>query len=168
MRRLTIFDVPDDIGDALEARAARHQRTLSAEVRAILHTVIRQPGIFGLAIIVQELAHIPAVTASDVDALNEAIYQNRVEAARAAAAPSEPPAPPDPSPSTPAPAVSFTSPFLTTAEAAQYLRVSEAYLAHHRGPKAKGGPPFLRLGHGIRYRRTDLDAWVVGFDASQR
>ena len=48
---------------------------------------------------------------------------------------------------------------LKTAEAAQYLGVSESLL--HKLRLTGGGPVFVRLaGRSIRYRRTDLDDWV--------
>jgi hypothetical protein len=43
-------------------------------------------------------------------------------------------------------------------EAADYLRISAAFLRHARRHHA--GPVFLRIGRAIRYRRADLDAWL--------
>ena len=49
---------------------------------------------------------------------------------------------------------------LNTREAANYVRLGKPTLEHYR---IKGdGPVFLRLGSAIRYRKTDLDAWLDG------
>ncbi len=50
------------------------------------------------------------------------------------------------------------SPFLTTAEAAQYLRVSRPTLERWRGEGR--GPRYLRAGWRCLYRREDLDAFA--------
>jgi excisionase family DNA binding protein len=44
-------------------------------------------------------------------------------------------------------------------EAAEYLRSSESTLAKKRLNDGDG-PPFVRIGRAIRYRRSDLDAWM--------
>jgi hypothetical protein len=50
-------------------------------------------------------------------------------------------------------------------ETAGYLRMSVAFLRSDRSRGhiggATAGPPFLRLGRTIRYRRDDLDAWLA-------
>jgi excisionase family DNA binding protein len=47
---------------------------------------------------------------------------------------------------------------LTEAELADLLKVSARTI---RDWRVKGsGPPALRLGRGIRYRRRDVDAWL--------
>ena len=48
---------------------------------------------------------------------------------------------------------------LTTPEAAAYLRSSKSYLDKLR--VYGGGPPFLRPGRKILYRKSDLDLWVA-------
>lgn len=52
--------------------------------------------------------------------------------------------------------------YLTAAEAAEYIGLSESYLAKLRmenGPQR--GPRFLRVGlRAIRYKRRDLEAWM--------
>ncbi|SLN70762.1 Helix-turn-helix domain protein [Roseovarius albus] len=52
--------------------------------------------------------------------------------------------------------------YFSTAEAAEYLGLSESYLAKLRmGTLAEPGPRYLRVGQrAIRYRRTDLDSWM--------
>jgi excisionase family DNA binding protein len=48
---------------------------------------------------------------------------------------------------------------LTEADAAPYLGCSHAYL---RQARARGeGPAYVQLGRAIRYRVTDLDAWIA-------
>lgn len=50
---------------------------------------------------------------------------------------------------------------MTRAEAAEYLRVKESWLRDH------AEVPRFKLGHHVRYRRSDLDAWVDGLHVSQ-
>ncbi|MFA7586264.1 MAG: helix-turn-helix domain-containing protein [Novosphingobium sp.] len=47
---------------------------------------------------------------------------------------------------------------LVVKEAADYCRLSQSYLNTLR--VSGGGPAFLKLGSAVRYRRTDLDAWL--------
>jgi excisionase family DNA binding protein len=49
--------------------------------------------------------------------------------------------------------------YLRPREAADYLRSSESTLAKKR--LNGDGPPFVRIGRAIRYRRSDLDAWMA-------
>lgn len=46
----------------------------------------------------------------------------------------------------------------TRAEAAEYLTMKETWLRDNAG--RPGYPPFVKLGRLVRYRRTDLDAWL--------
>jgi excisionase family DNA binding protein len=47
---------------------------------------------------------------------------------------------------------------LTEQQVAEYLQVSLGTLRRWR---AEGtGPPALRAGRGVRYRRADVDAWL--------
>jgi excisionase family DNA binding protein len=48
--------------------------------------------------------------------------------------------------------------FLTTNEAASYLRVSKSYLDKLR--VYGGGPKFLRFGRKILYRQSELNLWA--------
>ena len=52
--------------------------------------------------------------------------------------------------------------YLTAPEAAEYLGLSESYLAKLRmGTSPNPGPRVVRVGpRAIRYRRQDLDAWM--------
>jgi Helix-turn-helix domain len=48
--------------------------------------------------------------------------------------------------------------FLTTKEAAAYLRLSEVTMCRRR--IAGDGPPYRKFGHCVRYNVVDLDAWA--------
>ena len=48
---------------------------------------------------------------------------------------------------------------LTPAEAAKFLRISESWLAKAR--MRGDGPPFIRIGHSIRYSQTALIDWAM-------
>jgi len=51
-----------------------------------------------------------------------------------------------------------TEEFLTSKQAAAYLRVSKSYLDKLR--VYGGGPRFLRFGRKILYRRSELNLWA--------
>ena len=62
----------------------------------------------------------------------------------------------------PAPATTAltASPFLSEADAARYINMSIFFL---RQARVQGrGPAFLRFGRAIRYRLSDLEAWLAG------
>ncbi len=48
--------------------------------------------------------------------------------------------------------------YLKPREAAEYLRSSTSTLAKAR--MYKRGPNFVRIGRAVRYRQSDLDAWM--------
>lgn len=50
------------------------------------------------------------------------------------------------------------SDLLTRAEAAEYLTVKETWLRDNAGKP--GYPPMVKLGHFVRYRQADLEAWL--------
>ena len=54
--------------------------------------------------------------------------------------------------------VSVPTAVLTTAEAAEYLRISERTLIRWRVQRR--GPPWTYAGRQVRYRRTDLDGYL--------
>ena len=60
----------------------------------------------------------------------------------------------------------IASPYLTTAEAAQYLKLSRQFLeaARYRGDGS--GPAYVKLERAVRYRRSVLDAWMSAHDHS--
>jgi hypothetical protein len=53
---------------------------------------------------------------------------------------------------------------LTDTEAAEFLRVSAAFLRKARSVGTLGNatppPPHIQLGRAVRYRRADLDRWL--------
>src|SRR5690348_8574191 len=49
---------------------------------------------------------------------------------------------------------------LRTAEAARYIDMSDSWLRQTRMMGRTDGPPYLRQGRAIRYRRSDLDRWL--------
>src|SRR4051812_24379098 len=49
---------------------------------------------------------------------------------------------------------------LRSAEAARYIDMSDSWLRQSRMLDRTDGPPFLRQGRAIRYRRSDLDRWL--------
>jgi len=54
---------------------------------------------------------------------------------------------------------------LTETDAGTYLGVSRSFLAKSRCngtlPNHTPGPPYIKLGHAIRYDVRDLDAWIA-------
>ena len=60
----------------------------------------------------------------------------------------------------------IASPYMTTAEAAQYLKLSRQFLeaARYRGDGS--GPAYVKLERAVRYRRSVLDAWMSAHDHS--
>jgi excisionase family DNA binding protein len=57
-----------------------------------------------------------------------------------------------------------TNEYLTTTEAAQYLKLSRQFLevARHRGDGS--GPSYIKLARAVRYRRSALDEWMAAHD----
>ena len=57
-----------------------------------------------------------------------------------------------------------TTELQTTQQTSDYLQVSESFLRQSRVEgKREGrtpGPPFVRVGRVVRYRLSDLDAWL--------
>src|SRR4051794_13043764 len=49
---------------------------------------------------------------------------------------------------------------LRSIEAARYIDMSDSWLRQTRMAGRTNGPPFLRQGRAIRYRRCDLDCWL--------
>ena len=58
------------------------------------------------------------------------------------------------------------SEYLTTREAAAYLKLSRQFLegARYRGDGS--GPAYIKLERAVRYRRSVLDAWMSAHDHS--
>jgi excisionase family DNA binding protein len=55
----------------------------------------------------------------------------------------------------------ITAEYLTTVEAAGYLKLSRQFLelARHRGDGS--GPPYIKLARSVRYKRSTLDKWMA-------
>lgn len=53
---------------------------------------------------------------------------------------------------------------LTSGDAAQYLGLTAKVLANQRSQGI--GPPFVKLGKTVFYRKEDLDAWIAARRAS--
>lgn len=49
---------------------------------------------------------------------------------------------------------------LTEREAAQLLAMSIHFLRRDRISNSSVGIPYLRIGAAVRYRRSDLEAWI--------
>ena len=54
--------------------------------------------------------------------------------------------------------------YLTTLEAAAYLKLSRQYLEVARQRADGTGPDFIKLARAVRYRRSELDAWMSAHD----
>jgi hypothetical protein len=52
------------------------------------------------------------------------------------------------------------SEYLTTAEAAQYLKLSRQFLEGARHRADGSGPEYIKLARSVRYRRAALDDWM--------
>ncbi len=50
--------------------------------------------------------------------------------------------------------------FIDTKEVAEFLDVPERTVLVWRTKKTGTGPPFAKFGRHVRYRRSDLEAWV--------
>jgi predicted DNA-binding transcriptional regulator AlpA len=51
---------------------------------------------------------------------------------------------------------------LTEADAARYVNLSSSTLKASRLVRPRcDGPPFIRMGRAVRYRVSDLDAWLT-------
>jgi hypothetical protein len=56
--------------------------------------------------------------------------------------------------------------YLTTVEAAKYLKLSRQFLEAARYRADGTGPPYIKLERAVRYRRSALDAWMTAHDHS--
>lgn len=50
---------------------------------------------------------------------------------------------------------------LTPEQLAAFLQVKESALVRWRRPEVADGPPFLRVGRAIRYRKADVERWLI-------
>ena len=51
---------------------------------------------------------------------------------------------------------------MTPSEAARFMKVSVSWLAKAR--MANEGPPYIRIGRSVRYRRTALTRWLMALE----
>jgi hypothetical protein len=56
--------------------------------------------------------------------------------------------------------------YLTTVEAAKYLKLSRQFLEAARHRADGSGPAYIKLVRAVRYRRSALDAWMTTHDHS--
>jgi Helix-turn-helix domain len=56
--------------------------------------------------------------------------------------------------------------YLTTVEAARYLKLSRQFLEAARYRADGSGPAYIKLERAVRYRRSVLDAWMTAHDHS--
>ena len=77
MPAVTIRNLTGETHRALKVRAAQHNRSTEAEMRAILDAAVRPEGRVGLGTMLAEISRKHGVTNADVDALQEAIERNR-------------------------------------------------------------------------------------------
>jgi predicted DNA-binding transcriptional regulator AlpA len=56
--------------------------------------------------------------------------------------------------------------YLTTREAAAYLKLSRQFLEIARHRADGSGPDYIKLARSVRYRRSALDAWMNSHNRS--
>jgi plasmid stability protein len=77
MAAVTIRNLPDAVHRALKLRAAQHNRSTEAEMRAILEAAALPEGRVGLGTLISERSRALGVTNEDVEALQEILEQLR-------------------------------------------------------------------------------------------
>jgi len=73
MAAVTIRNLSEETHRALKIRAAQHNRSTEAEIRAILEQAVRPEGRLRLGTALAEMSRKIGVTNADVDALGEAL-----------------------------------------------------------------------------------------------
>lgn len=68
---VTIRNLPDEVHRALKVRAARHNRSTEAEIRAILEAAARPEGRLRLGTALSEIGRKYGITRADVEALEQ-------------------------------------------------------------------------------------------------
>lgn len=71
MAAVTIRNLPDAVHRALKVRAAQHNRSAEAEMRAILEAAVRPPGRLRLGTALAEMSRRIGLTNADVEALEQ-------------------------------------------------------------------------------------------------
>ncbi len=77
MAAVTIRNLAEETHRALKIRAAQHNRSTEAEIRAILEAAVRPEGRLRLGTALAEMSRKLGVTNADVDALGEALGETR-------------------------------------------------------------------------------------------
>jgi len=77
MAAVTIRNLSDEIHRALKIRAAQHNRSTEAEIRAILEAAVRPEGRLRLGTALADMSRELGVTNADVDALGEVLGETR-------------------------------------------------------------------------------------------
>ncbi len=77
MAAVTIRNLSEETHRALKIRAAQHNRSTEAEIRAILEQAVRPEGRLRLGTALAEMSRKIAVTNADVDALGESLGESR-------------------------------------------------------------------------------------------
>ncbi|WP_188909845.1 FitA-like ribbon-helix-helix domain-containing protein [Salinarimonas ramus] len=71
MTAVTIHDLPEETHRALERRAAQNNRSMEAEMRAILEAAVRPRDEVGLGTMLAEISRRMGLTNADVEALEQ-------------------------------------------------------------------------------------------------
>jgi len=77
MAAVTIRNLPEEVHRALKVRAARHDRSTEAEMRAILEAAVRPEGRLRLGTVLSEASRQLGLTNADIEALEHALEQDR-------------------------------------------------------------------------------------------
>ena len=77
MAAVTIRNLPEEVHRALKVRAAQHNRSAEAEMRAILEAAVRPEGRLRLGTAMADVSRKMGLTNADVEALEQSIEQVR-------------------------------------------------------------------------------------------
>jgi plasmid stability protein len=71
MAAVTIRNLPDEVHRALKLRAARHNRSTEAEIRAILEAAVHPDGRLQIGTALAEISRKMGLTNEDIEALEQ-------------------------------------------------------------------------------------------------
>ncbi|EKE76028.1 FitA-like ribbon-helix-helix domain-containing protein [Oceanibaculum indicum] len=77
MAAVTIRNLPEEVHRALKVRAAQHNRSAEAEMRAILEAAVRPEGRLRLGTAMADVSRKMGLTNADVEALEQSLEQVR-------------------------------------------------------------------------------------------
>ena len=77
MAAVTIRNLPEEVHRALKVRAAQHERSTEAEMRAILEAAVRPEGRLQLGAALSEASRELGLTNADIEALESSLEQVR-------------------------------------------------------------------------------------------